>query len=152
MGKVYDFSRFAESPRETQRQKPIDNTTDITVAKNKEKILKKENNKRSITMFFVALVFLAFFALLLNSKANLTGLSDKIITEQQSLAELEAENTRLNMELEAKMSTRNVEEYAKNVLGMQKVDPSQIERILGATEDKAEISGDRTNSILDLFK
>lgn len=63
---------------------------------------------------------------------RVTSLNDKLdLTE--------AENVRLQSELESEMSAKNVEEYAENVLGMQKIDPSQIEFIKIQTGDVVKI-------------
>ena len=51
----------------------------------------------------------------------------------------EAENVRLQSELESKMSAKNVEDYAENVLGMQKIDSSQIKYIKIRTDDVVNI-------------
>lgn len=59
------------------------------------------------------------------------------LTKQLSLAE--AENVRLQSELESKMSAKNVEEYAENVLGMKKMDSSQIKYIKIQTDDVVNI-------------
>ncbi|MCQ2490127.1 MAG: cell division protein FtsL [Ruminococcus sp.] len=59
----------------------------------------------------------------LNSELNLT----------------EAENVRLQSELESQMSAKNIEEYAENVLGMKKIDTSQIKYIEIQTDDVVNI-------------
>lgn len=51
----------------------------------------------------------------------------------------EAENVRLQSELDSKMSAKNVEDYAENVLGMQKIDSSQIQYIEIQTDDVVNI-------------
>ena len=42
---------------------------------------------------------------------------------------LESENVRMQSELEEKTALKSVESYAENVLGMQKLDKSQIEYV-----------------------
>lgn len=59
------------------------------------------------------------------------------LNKQLSLAE--AENVRLQSELESKMSAKNVEDYAENVLGMRKMDTSQIKYIKIQTDDVVNI-------------
>ncbi len=59
------------------------------------------------------------------------------LNEQLSLAE--AENVRLQSELESRMSAKHVEEYAENVLGMKKIDSSQITYIRIQTDDVVSI-------------
>lgn len=43
------------------------------------------------------------------------------------IAELNEDNARLQAQLDTKTSLRNVEEYAENVLGLQKIDSAQME-------------------------
>ena len=52
---------------------------------------------------------------------------------------VEAENVRLQSELESRMSAKNVEEYAENELGMKKIDSSQIKYIRIQTDDVVSI-------------
>lgn len=59
------------------------------------------------------------------------------LTEELTLAE--AENVRLQSELESKISAKNVEDYVENVLGMQKIDSSQIKYIRIQTNDVVSI-------------
>jgi len=57
----------------------------------------------------------------------------------------EAENVRLQSELESQMSAKNVEDYAENVLGMRKIDSSQIEYIKIRTGDVVTIPEKKQN-------
>lgn len=59
------------------------------------------------------------------------------LTEELNLAE--AENVRLQSELEGKISAKNVEDYVENVLGMRKIDSSQIKYIEIQTDDVVSI-------------
>lgn len=59
------------------------------------------------------------------------------LNKQLSLAA--AENVRLQSELESKMSAKNVEDYAENVLGMRKMDTSQIKYVKIQTDDVVNI-------------
>ena len=52
---------------------------------------------------------------------------------------MEAENVRLQSELESRMSAKNVEDYAENELGMRKIDSSQIKYIRIQTDDVVDI-------------
>lgn len=59
------------------------------------------------------------------------------LNEELNLAQ--AENVRLQTELESKISAKNVEDYAENVLGMKKIDSSQIKYIKIQTDDVVTI-------------
>lgn len=64
---------------------------------------------------------------------------NKVTSLNKQLSLAEAENVRLQSELESKMSAKNVEDYAENVLGMKKMDSSQIKYIKTQTDDVVNI-------------
>lgn len=64
---------------------------------------------------------------------------NKVASKNSELTLMEAENVRLQSELESRMTAKNVEDYAENVLGMQKIDSSQIEYIKIQTDDVVNI-------------
>lgn len=64
---------------------------------------------------------------------------NKVTSLNKQLNLAEAENVRLQSELESKMSAKNVEDYAENVLGMKKMDSSQIKYIKIQTDDVVNI-------------
>ncbi len=59
------------------------------------------------------------------------------LNEELDLAQ--AENVRLQSELDSRLSAKNVEDYAENVLGMKKIDSSQIKYIEIQTDDVVKI-------------
>lgn len=63
----------------------------------------------------------------------------------------EAENVRLQSELESQMSAKNIEDYAENILGMKKIDSSQIKYIEIQTDDVVSIP-QQNESILGRVK
>ncbi|MBQ3139777.1 MAG: cell division protein FtsL [Ruminococcus sp.] len=63
----------------------------------------------------------------------------KVAALNNELTYAEAENVRLQAELESKISAKNVEDYAENVLGMKKIDSSQIKYIEIQTDDVVSI-------------
>lgn len=62
-----------------------------------------------------------------------------VAEKQEELSRCEAENVRLQSELESRASAKNVEDYAENELGMQKIDSSQIRYIKIQTDDVVNI-------------
>lgn len=62
-----------------------------------------------------------------------------VAEKQEEQSHLEAENARLQSELESRVSAKNVEDYAENELGMQKIDSSQIRYIKIQTDDVVNI-------------
>lgn len=64
---------------------------------------------------------------------------NQVASKTNELSHAEAENIRLQSELESRMTARNVEDYAENVLGLQKIHSSQIKYIKIQTTDVVNI-------------
>lgn len=73
--------------------------------------------------------------------SKVTALNDELTLAQ-------AENVRLQAALESEISAKNVEAYAEDVLGMQKIDSSQIKYIEIQTDDVVNIP-EQDEGILD---
>jgi hypothetical protein len=76
-------------------------------------------------------------------------MDDKIKDIDKQLVVLKSEQIRLNDELSRKTSTKSVEEYAYNELGMQKIESSQIEYIASNNTDKAVIVEKEDKNVLE---
>lgn len=63
----------------------------------------------------------------LYSRAVLASINEDINAKTSELNTLNSEYTRLQTELESKISLRNIEEYATANLGMMKIDQSQVQ-------------------------
>ena len=102
----------------------------------------KSTNARAGSVFTIILV--SVMAMLLFGAAIFTlnrrnVLFNKAAALNDQLEMQEAENARLQSELESKLSAKNIEDYAENVLGMQKIDSSQIKYIKIKTGDVVNI-------------
>ncbi len=82
----------------------------------------------------------ALIAMCISSKADIAAMHAEIVEAEQDVDALINENTRMKLELEQKSSQKTVEEYAENILGMQKLDKSQIEYISLTSGNMVEIS------------
>ena len=85
-------------------------------------------------------------------------LTERISDVSKASAEytkLEAEGTRMSLELEGKVSLKNAEEYAGTQLGMVKKDNQNIEYIRLTQENKIEVPEDTApgfwNSVKEFF-
>ena len=74
------------------------------------------------------------------SRVVLTELSTQISKSKAELESISTENIRLEAEVEAKLSARNVEEYATQKLGMSTLDKSQITYIKLNDGDEVELT------------
>ncbi len=91
----------------------------------------------------------AFVVTMLYSRAVLTELNQQIAAQTNALADAQSENTRLSAQLDAKVSLRNVEEYATQALGMVSIDKSQITYVDLSEGDKIELTMDSPPVVAD---
>lgn len=87
----------------------------------------KSGSKMLVFFLTIAAVLICSMVIVTLDRRN--RIYNEITTANAQLATLEAENVRIRSELDAKVSLKNVEDYAENVLGMKKIDNSQIEYI-----------------------
>ena len=102
----------------------------------------KRTDAKSGSVFNIFLVSALAFVMLgtvIYSLDKRSTMYSKVSAKNNELNLAEAENVRLQSELESKMSAKNVEDYAENVLGMQKIDSSQIKYIEIQTDDVINI-------------
>lgn len=114
-------------------------------AKSREHITPKKAEKPSETPAAIATIFLIAMAGLLitaciTSKADIAAVHAAIVEQEAVVQALEQENTRMKTELEQKSSQKAVETYAEEILGMQKLDKSQVEYVSLESGNVAEIS------------
>ena len=87
--------------------------------------------------------------MLIVSRVRLTEMDGKINKVEKQLVILQSEKIRLTDELARKTSTKSVEEYAYNTLGMQKIESSQIEYIASDNSDKAVVADESNTNVLE---
>ncbi len=108
----------------------------------RKNIQMKHNETKSGSVLAIVLVSLVAAALLgsvIYTLDRRNTVYNKVTDLNRQLNLAEAENVRLQSELESKMSAKNVEDYAENVLGMKKMDSSQIKYIKIQTDDVVNI-------------
>lgn len=141
---AYDLSLFEERPAKVVPLKPN---------KKMQKAQERKNAMQSLlntlATLLVAASVIAVMGIMITSRVRLTEMDSIISQKQQQLVVLQSENTRLTDELASKTSIKSVEEYASNTLGMQKIEPSQIEYIQAASGDKTVLSDQRNESVLE---
>ncbi len=103
--------------------------------------MKKSPEKKgsAIKVFFVALLVLAMISTVLYGNVETNRMYRQISEKNNILENAQSENVRLKSELESKMTLKNIEEYATKVLGLQKLDSSQIKYVKTQTDDIIEI-------------
>ena len=89
----------------------------------------------------------------LSCKAVLTETVNEISVAVKELEVLQSENVRLNMELEAMVSLKNIEEYATEQLGLSKLEKYQVSYVtLDEGERVVTTQGDQGFHLLDQIK
>ncbi|MGN1481446.1 hypothetical protein [Porcipelethomonas sp.] len=96
-------------------------------------------------VFIIALSALLVFFCVIYGKVETNRIYRQISDANQKLESVQSENVRLQSELESKMTLKNVEDYAVNVLGLQKLDNSQIKYVQTQTDDIVEIPEENKN-------
>ena len=107
----------------------------------KPEIQMSRNEARSgsvISIIFVSLLSAALLGSVIYSLDKRNTMYNKVSAMNEKLDEAEAENVRLQSELEGKVSAKSIEEYAKS-LGMEKINSSQINYITIQTGDVVTI-------------
>lgn len=130
MAPAYDLSAMAV-PK--VKQPP-----ELQVVRNEERqaALGRGRAVRGVLLF--ALVMLIFSVIVYNNMV-LTELNEELATARRDYEELLAENGRMQVELEGKMSLRNIEEYASEKMGMSKMEAYQIQYVDLGGCDKCEV-------------
>jgi len=93
-----------------------------------------------IAAFLIVVMSLAAAGLMVKGlfvRIELAEQSDKITATKKELSRIEEENRRLRIEYETKIDLDEIEDYAKNILGMQRAGESRTEKIDTDTQDKA---------------
>lgn len=130
-------SHEEKSNAENARKK-IELKKSTSVHENKEQVVESKNGS-VLTIIFVSLMAAVLFGSVIYTLDSRNTVYNKVTSLNKQLSLAEAENVRLQSELESKMSAKNVEDYAENVLGMKKMDSSQIKYIKTQTDDVVNI-------------
>ena len=138
---AYDLSLFDTSARKKEEPR-AEKAPELKVATSSA-----AKAGRPVVLAVIAAVFLTSFVLLLYSKATLSELNLRIANETEVLRSAQSINTALNNQLSGSVSLDNVEQYAVNNLGMQKINASQEKYVEMNTGTMTEKAGDENGNI-----
>lgn len=155
-----DFSRFEprasaysqNAARKIAEMPPFEQTPQkpkMELVRRKKKSVKqareemRANGFRAAAILCISLVFLGMFAALLYSRLRVDELTREVDSAAADLEIAQAETVRLNAALDSMISLEKVENYAKNDLGMTKVEGYQIEYIDLSGADSVSVSGSK---------
>ncbi|MBQ8780788.1 MAG: hypothetical protein IJZ72_03860 [Oscillospiraceae bacterium] len=131
---VYDLSRYEDVHNEQQESQK-----EIRVAKT------AAESGSALKIIFMSLLAALVMAAVIHSKVQQASIHAEIISLTAQVNELASENVRMETEIERKSALNSVEEYASNVLGMQKLDKAQIEYLSLENGNVIEISENSDN-------
>ena len=104
----------------------------------------------AVKIVIVTLLAGLVMAAVISSKVQQASIHAEILAVTAEVNELSSENVRMETEIERKSALNSVEEYATNVLGMQKLDKSQIEYLSLENGNVIEISENSSNIFVKL--
>lgn len=132
---AYDLSMYETQVREnTDSQKKTQQTKVI-------KIKNKRTFKTVVNVMSIA-VIVSLIIGVLYTNSEITQTANSISQVKKSITEIDSEKAYLEFTLESKMSLNEVEDYAVGVLGMVKMDSSQLEYVEIENENKIEKGND----------
>ena len=105
------------------------------------KLKNKRAFKTALSMLSIAVVVSMIIGIVYTN-SQITEITTDISAVQREITELESEKAYLDFTLESRMSLNEIEDYAVNVLGMVKMDSTQVEYIEIESENMVEFSGE----------
>lgn len=144
---AYDFSRFdntvmdntvpvREPKRQERKRSRVIELPQKELEKNRK--VKKHPFRMMATTLCIGLAFSIVISVVY-SQVRLTELTEEINIATQTLAQEESLEVQLTMQAAEKMNGSEVEEYAKNQLGMSKINEGQVHYVNVAQEDKGTV-------------
>lgn len=133
---AYDLSMYESllEQKPERQQKPQQQAKTV-------KLKNKKAFKTALSVLSIAVVVSMIIGIIYTN-SQITEITTNISAVQKEITELESEKAYLEFTLESRMSLNEIEDYAVNVLGMVKMDSTQVEYIEIESENKVEFSGD----------
>lgn len=123
---AYDLSRYENAVTQAEKEKSTEKNKRAAI----NHVRQKASTQGSAPMVFVlACTAGLLLGMVIYGKVDQAAIHTEIAKQTRYVDILRSENVRMKSELEGKSSIKTVEEYAENVLGMKKLDKSQIEYI-----------------------
>lgn len=141
----YDFSLFEIVPKKEEK----DNLINLP----KRKVRHKIHPLSVMFTGFLVTSCVSVVCLMIHSQVSLMELTEQINRESKFLEESKSVYTQLEMKVDSQLSLMAVENYAKNVLDMQRTSPCQVEYVSLSDGDKSEIEISNTKfNLMDKLK
>lgn len=101
-----------------------------------------KKKKNSFKSFDIALIVLAIGLMLglVVSSVQLNDVTREIRVCKREIEELKSDEKKLEVDMEKKLNLRNIEDAAKNELGLSKIEKSQIHYVSIVSDDKIQLA------------
>lgn len=123
----YDFARFDTAPAKKKKNQAAQRLKVVATPARQRRAAQMQKLAVNAAVSLILLVGLSL--VMLYSQAVLATVNENISAKTEVLNTLNGEYTRLQTELEGKISLRNIEEYAAANLGMSKVEQGQVQYV-----------------------
>lgn len=156
----YDFDMFeprarvdtAAAPR--RQEEKTEKKAELRLVENKKRQVRGKDEKhtgfRSAVIVFFAVLALCTIGLQIHAGARSYELSQQIEQMEKLISEAETENVRLTNTLNSITTIDNIDNYARNVLGMSKCESYQI-RCIDLSEGNKVIYSSGSAGLLGIF-
>ena len=134
---AYDLSLF--EPKKLEQPQKNDNIIEIPQEKLKKNRKTKVKPVRAIAGFMTLAIMLGVVTSMVYSQVQLTELTEQINTASKQLSENQSIYTQLKMKSDSQLSLNSVENYAKDKLGMRKLEQNQMEFVSLSQGDKGKV-------------
>lgn len=129
--RVYNFERF--SPREVvaevkeePKAEKVTNIIELPGQLLRQSRRKRVKPLRAVAAAVGVLMICGVLGTVIHGQVQLTELNEEILTATAQLSEAQSVELQLQYAADQNMSTAQLEEYASEQLGMQKINPGQI--------------------------
>ena len=134
---AYDFAMF--EPKRVDESKQRNNIIELPKEKLEENRRHKLNPFHVVFTFFFMTILMGIVGTMIYSQVQLTELTDQLNSASKQLEEEQSVYTQLKMKSDAQVSLEMVEDYAKDQLGMKKIDQSQVVCISLSDGDQGQV-------------
>lgn len=123
---AYDYDHFGVRVLDEER---VERRLRIVEKRKQEKQLKEQaaqSARNSFKIVIVSAILFTMVAAVMYCRVQLNEINAQYNNIKNQITVAESDNVRLNMELDAKASVYNIDEYAVDVLNMYKIGEQQI--------------------------
>lgn len=104
----------------------------------------------AVRIILIGVVAVALLGMVIYGRVQTNELYTEISALKTQYEDIEARNVSMRSEMEGKMTVKNIEEYAADVLKLRPLDKSQIQYIQIQTEDEVTVTEPESNWIVGL--